>query len=318
MNTPERVLISGGREVGGVEAFAASLAEGFTTLGIPVEVIPPRRLLQRWRDMRDPQVLKILSTTGVFAAPLCRRAVCVAHGFPRADAQGWLRFVAILASFRLANLCGASLVAVSAYVAAHLTGLFAMRVDAVVHNALAGVFLAPQETPVTDRHWVSFVGRLHPVKNLQHLLPALQALLDSWPDLKVCIIGDGPMRAVLEAQVHGDARFEFRGQQDNLAVRKQLQKSRVLISGCETEALGITYLEALSQGCNVVMPAAGGGLEIAPQWIGSHIQLMPLTFERGAIVSSLQRALLSEGPAALPDGFRPEQIAAAYLQLSQV
>ena len=36
---------------------------------------------------------------------------------------------------------------------------------------------------------------------------------------------------------------------------------------------------------------------------------------RAEIVASLQRALSVEGPAGLPDGYRPEQIAAAYLRL---
>jgi hypothetical protein len=33
-----------------------------------------------------------------------RRAICVAHGFPRPDAQGWLKILAILASMKLGNL----------------------------------------------------------------------------------------------------------------------------------------------------------------------------------------------------------------------
>jgi glycosyltransferase involved in cell wall biosynthesis len=315
MNSPSRVLISGGREAGGVTAFANNLAEGFRSLGIPVEVIPPHALLRRWRDLRDPRVLKILSTTAVFAVPFARQAICVAHGFPRADVQGWTRFFAILASYYLANLSGAPLVAVSAYVATHLGSLFALRVDAVVHNAMAGEFFAPPCAPPPERNWVSFVGRLHPVKNLQRLLPALRELLDSRPDLKVCIIGDGPLRPALEAQVRGDARFEFRGQQDSMTIREQLRRSRVFISGCETEAFGISYLEALSQGCNVVMPAAGGGLEIAPQWIGSHIQLMPLSFDRAEIVAKLERSVALDGPTTALEAYRPEQIAAAYLRL---
>lgn len=318
MSTPDKVLISGGREVGGVASFAANLAEGFQALGIPVEVIPPSNILRRWRDLRNPRVLKILSTTGVFAVLFARQAISVAHGFPRADVQGWTRFLAILASFRLVNLAHAPLVAVSDYVAVHLRSLFDLRVDAVIHNPLPKAFLAPLSDVPTERGWISYVGRLHSVKNLHRLLPALQELLNIRPGLKVCIIGEGVIRPALEAQVRGDTRFEFRGQQEGAAIREQLRCSRVFISGCETEAIAVAYLEALSQGCNVVMPAAGGGLEIAPQWIGSHIQLMPLSFDRAEIVASLQRALEVDGPAAMPEGYRPEQIAAAYLRLFRV
>src|SRR5712692_10721177 len=96
LGVPSRVLITGGREVGGLTAFAEGLSEGFTVLGIPSEVISPNEIFKRWRDLRDAKVLKILSTTAVFAAPFARRAICMAHGFPRADAQGWTRMLAIL------------------------------------------------------------------------------------------------------------------------------------------------------------------------------------------------------------------------------
>src|SRR5882757_5922630 len=132
---PTKVLITGGREVGGLSVFAEGLREGFTELGIAAEIISPSGILSRWRDLRDPGVLKILSTTAVFAAPFARRAICVAHGFPRPDAQGWPKTLAILASFKLANLSSDSrLTTVSDYVAVHLRAIYRLRVDAVIHN----------------------------------------------------------------------------------------------------------------------------------------------------------------------------------------
>src|SRR5260370_23227174 len=144
MTTPEKVLITGGREVGGLMAFAAGLSEGFTALGIPSEVIPPNEILKRWRDLRDPGVLKILSTTAVFSAPLARRAICVAHGFPRVDVAKWVKAAAIFASYRAPKFSSKTrLVAISDYVAAQLRCLFDVRVDAVIRNPVQSWFLEP-------------------------------------------------------------------------------------------------------------------------------------------------------------------------------
>src|ERR1035437_7601823 len=111
---PSKVLITGGREIGGVRSFAEGLDAGFAALGIPVEIVSPAHILRHWRELRDARILKILSTTAVFAAPFARRALCMAHGVPCAVHQGWPRTLAILASYRLANASrGAQVVEVS-------------------------------------------------------------------------------------------------------------------------------------------------------------------------------------------------------------
>ena len=90
---PSKVLITGGHEIGGVRSFAEGLRAGFTELGIPVEIVSPSRILLLWRELRDPRILKILSTSAVFAAPFARRAICMAHGVPQAISQGLLRML---------------------------------------------------------------------------------------------------------------------------------------------------------------------------------------------------------------------------------
>src|SRR6266704_2108752 len=112
--SPSKVLITGGREIGGLTAFAGGLSEGFAALGIPSEVITPNEIFKRWRHSRAPGVLKILSTTAVFAAPFARRAIFVAHGFPCAAYQGWMKALSSIGSFKLAKmLSGAPVIAVS-------------------------------------------------------------------------------------------------------------------------------------------------------------------------------------------------------------
>lgn len=311
----KKVVISGGREVGGLDTFARSLAKGFAEIGIASEVRYPREIVMGWKDLRDPQVLKILSTTSVFAAPFARNAICVAHGFPRADAQGWVKLVAILASFKLASKFG-SLVAVSDYVAVHLRSIFNLRVDAVIKNPLAAPFLELIDTQPEVPNYITFVGRLHPVKNVHRLLPVIQSFLAKHPDHRACLIGDGELRVALEESVRDDPRIEFKGSLCAPDVRAWLRKTRVFVSGCETEALGIAYLEALSQGCAVVMPASGGGLEIAPRLIGEKIFLFPLSFDAAEIESALASAAMAPRSSAALDAFKPAAIATEYMRLS--
>jgi len=314
MATPEKVLITSGHEVGGLTAFAAGLSEGFTALGIPSEVVSPGRIFKRWRDLRDPSVLKILSTTAVFAAPFARRAICVAHGFPRADAQGWARMAMIVASFKLANsLSQARLVAVSDYVAAHLRGLFNLKVDATIRNPVQLSFLEPS-AEVAGRRYLTYVGRLIPAKNVHRLLPAMCDLQRENPDLRICIIGDGPQRAELESSFRTDPPIEFTGDLDPLDVRRYLQRTKVFVSGNEMEPFGITYLEALSQVCAVGMPACGGGVEIALDFVGARVQLLPLSFERQGVLSALRRALNSTDTPVSLAGYEPKAVAEAYLE----
>ena len=316
IETPSKILITGGQEVGGVGSFAEGLADGFAALGIPSEIIPPSRILSRWRDLRDAKVLKILSATAVYAAPFARRVICMAHGFPRADAQGWIKFLAIISSYKLANFCSeARLVAVSDYGAIHLRSIFNLKVDAVIHNPLKPLFLETFDRAAQHRNYITYVGRLHPVKNLHRVLPAIHDLLKETPGLRACFIGDGEQRAELERMVNGDPNFEFKGSLDSAGVRGWLRRTHVFVSGCETEALGISYLEALSQGCSVVMPACGGGLEIAPELIGTRVHLLPLSFDRNETLAALRRAL---GPKCEPMTFAAYEakvIAQAYLSL---
>jgi glycosyltransferase involved in cell wall biosynthesis len=315
MAAPEKVLITGGREVGGLTAFAAGLSEGFSALGIPSEVIPPKDILKRWRDLRDRKVLKILSTTAVFAAPYARRTICVAHGFPRADTQGWIRMAVIVASLKLANsVSQGRLVAVSDYVAAHLRGLFNLKVDATIRNPVQSSFLEPDVEPAV-RRYLTYVGRLIPAKNVHRLLPAMCDLQRENPELRICIIGDGPQRGELESSFRTDPPIEFTGDLDPRMVRRYLQHTKVFVSGNEMEPLGISYLEALSQGCAVAMPACGGGIEIALEHVGTKIQLLALSFEREGVLQALRRALNSTTVPISLAAYEPKAAAKAYLQV---
>ncbi len=316
MERPNRVLITGGREVGGLSSFVEGIAAGFRDLGLSVQIVPPSRLLFHWRDLRDPKVLCILNTTGVFLAPFARRAICVAHGLPVAGVHGWKKMLGYFVSFKLSDSCsGVRLVTVSDYTAAHLENIFAIRVDGVVRNPLQPIFLEPYTGAVQERCYITYVGRLIRTKNLHRLLPAIRSVLDDVPGLRACIVGDGPERAELERISGEDKRIEFTGFLGANAVRDLYRRTKVFVSAHCTEALGISFLEALSQGCVVAMPASGGGIEIALDLIGSQVQLLPISLEYDQVRSILRRAV--EGEHAIPplEAYSATAVASAYLEV---
>jgi glycosyltransferase involved in cell wall biosynthesis len=201
------------------------------------------------------------------------------------------------------------------YTAVHLEALFNVRSDGVILNPVKPAFLEPPGEPGPERCYVTFVGRLDPCKNLHRLLPAIRDLLDERPGLRACIIGEGPQRDELEDIVKGDPRFEFKGYVDDLELRALLRRTNVFVSGNETEGLGITYLEALSQGCAVAMPACGGGLEVALEEIGKSVHLLPLSFRRAEVLSVLRRSLGSPCVAMSMTAHSAEEVAKAYLRV---
>lgn len=311
---PEKVIISGGHEIGGVGSFADSLRQGFSKRGIEVEIVSPGSVFHRRQDLQNPRILKILSTTAVFAAPFCRRTICVAHGVPRADYQGWKKLVAIIGSFKLANRCaGTRLVSVSHYTASTLRAVFSVRTDAVIHNPAKPLYLEPRGEDTEERCYITYVGRLIAAKNLHRIFPAIRDVLDANPGMKMCVIGRGEQRAELEAMVKGDARFEFPDAPEDYKVRDYLRRTKVFVSGNEVEGFGIAYLEALSQGCNVAMPSSGGGLEIAPEEIGRSVQLFPLSWDSGDVGRTLSRALSQPPPEITTDTFTIGAVTERYL-----
>lgn len=313
----KKVLISGGREVGGLNAFAMALASGFEELGIEAEVAPLKKILKTHRkDLRDEGVLKIFSTTAVFFVPFCKNVIAVAHGFPRLDAQGFLKWIAILLSFRLSARY-AILSCVSNYVKLHLKAFFNIETDGVIFNAVLPKFLEDYKQG-QDKKYITYIGRLHKVKNVVVFLEPLKRLLSKYPEFTVQIIGHGTDEELIKNIVKENDRFLVLPPKDPQDVIGVLRESEVFFSGCETEALGISYIEALTQGAKVVMPSSGGGLEIAPKLIGKRIFLFDLSMDEECVFEALEAAVLSKNKESFDSTpFAPKTIAMQYLQLSE-
>ncbi len=136
------------------------------------------------------------------------------------------------------------------------------------------------------------------------------------------IAGDGPERPALEALADalGIAdRVRFAGRRDD--VPDLLAAADVFVMPSRSEGLGIAALEAMAAGLPVVASAVGGlgeavvdgrtGLLVPPDDPAALAAALGRLVDDGALRARLGAA----GPGRVDEGFRPEQMVAAYEDL---
>lgn len=120
---------------------------------------------------------------------------------------------------------------------------------------------------------VLYVGRLIKRKGLSYLIRALAPLAQKFPELRLVVIGDGPMRREYEAlgrDLLGD-KIVFLGAQPKEVVREEMQKAyifsmpSVTMPSGEAETFGMVYLEAQACGVPVVAFRSGAVAEVVEQ-----------------------------------------------------
>lgn len=114
-----------------------------------------------------------------------------------------------------------------------------------------------------DKKVILFVGRLDPVKSLPTLLDALAISLNRCPDLFLLILGDGPERASLEAQVERlglVSHVNFEGNQKD--VRPFLGAADIFVLPSKTEGISNALLEGMAAGLACLVTPVGGNLDV--------------------------------------------------------
>lgn len=121
-------------------------------------------------------------------------------------------------------------------------------------NAFRETWHIPADAPL-----VAIVGRLVPVKNHALFLEAAAKVLAKIPDARFAIIGDGELRADLEAQAD---RLAIRGAVTFTGWQREVAPvyadSDVLVISSVNEGTPFTVIEAMATGCPVVATAVGG------------------------------------------------------------
>lgn len=125
------------------------------------------------------------------------------------------------------------------------------------------VNLAKFQEVSLDRNdnYVTFiiVARLVPVKNHQLLLDAFERTLKNFKNIRLKIVGDGPLKETLIQHTHNlgiFSKIDFLGQQDNIPYI--LKTADVFVLCSIYEGLPLSILEAMAAGLPIISTNVGG------------------------------------------------------------
>lgn len=170
---------------------------------------------------------------------------------------------------------------------------------------------------VTNRTILA-VGRLVKEKGFDVLISAFWNVSNRVEGVRLLIVGEGPCRAELEAQIDRlglGATVAMPGFSRNVA--DEYQQARLFVCSSRTEGFGNVIVEALSFGLPIVSTACGGPDEILAD--GRYGVLVPVdddTALADAIVNTLETAVDREAQTARSQDFSLDVIGANYAKVA--
>ncbi|MBI5114992.1 glycosyltransferase family 4 protein [Candidatus Poribacteria bacterium] len=212
------------------------------------------------KEFRDADIVKTNQLdgawTGVIAKLFFRKKLIVRCGYLRSFTyqklfgDNWHTHWAFLLeklSFKLADACIVSASSHSTYLSK--VHKIPERKVLVVPNAIDTKIFCPLPTVEREKGLVCYVGRLAPEKNLDLLFDAAAGL----PGIKLLIIGNGPLRAMLERKATDNKLdVEFHSRMPNHELPQFLNRACMYAQPSSYEGCPKTLLEAMSCGLPVI------------------------------------------------------------------
>lgn len=142
-------------------------------------------------------------------------------------------------------------------------GLPAQRIEVIYNGMIQSQPTAAAGTGRTAGLIVT-VARLVSWKGIDHLIHAAAELARDRPNVRLLVLGDGPDRVRLEAIAAevAPSLTTFAGHVDRAEVHRQLARAEIFVLASAYEGLPHVVLEALAEGCAVVVAGAGGTTEV--------------------------------------------------------
>ncbi len=135
----------------------------------------------------------------------------------------------------------------------------------VVRCGVDDAFLSGVIEPIGDAPQLLSVGRLSPEKGQGVLIEAVAHLVETGRDIRLVVVGDGPIRNELESLIAKhrlERHVHLAGWASGEQVRERLNASRALVLSSFAEGLPVVLLEALAMGRPAVATQVSGIPEV--------------------------------------------------------
>lgn len=240
----------------------------------PIAVVATQTIMEdAWAALRFTKAHRVPLVAQLHLDPFAGQALSGRGPLRRLAAEARIT----LALRRLASYAGVRVVAAELGKRLKECGARQIWTIPVPVTDLAALGALPLE-PRSSR--VLFVGRLAPEKNLPLWLDVAARIQAARPDAGFDIVGDGPLRATLEARAQDlglAGRLVFHGALDREALPAIFGRAGVFLLTSSQEGFGRVLVEAMAAGVAVVSTRTAGALEAA----GRHGRLVDLTDTEG-------------------------------------
>jgi glycosyltransferase involved in cell wall biosynthesis len=156
----------------------------------------------------------------------------------------------------------------------------------IVHNGVSRAEFTPiiAKADATD---LVFIGELRPVKGIDVLLDAIARLRDTGRTVTATLVGDGPERSVLQAQVENLALASSVHFRPAMPAREALTLGRIMVVPSRAESLPYVVLEAAAAGKPLITTNVGG----IPEIYGPLSNTLIPPLDCAALADAITRAL---------------------------
>jgi glycosyltransferase involved in cell wall biosynthesis len=129
----------------------------------------------------------------------------------------------------------------------------------------------PRRDGLDPGHTVCFVGELREDKGIPHVMAAARLARARFPDLRLVIAGDGPLRDVVRGEAGQNSWMEYRGKLTEDELPDFYRAARCLALAPHdrrfwAEQFGFASVEAMASGLPVVITDSGAVRQVVPEW----------------------------------------------------